>query len=143
MSHIGLWIAWVFRMSGLLLAALTASPAVLGAIVPYLLVCALVASNYMKLALPCKRVVSLTRSPVFDLFSSTSVGMSTIRAFGRLPAYISRFSEAFDDWTTASYHNHTMGSWMGCSLGIMSQLFSPLVAAAIFSDLGNVSPAST
>jgi ABC-type multidrug transport system fused ATPase/permease subunit len=133
---------FLFRLGGLLLAAVTASPYVVAAIVPYLAVCVTIASNFMKLALPSKRIESLTRSPVFDLFSSTSIGMTTIRAFGRLGFYATKFSTTLDLWNNATFHNHIMGNWMGFSMGLTGNMFSPMVAMAILYDLNNVSAAA-
>ncbi|KAF3909237.1 hypothetical protein ABW20_dc0104339 [Dactylellina cionopaga] len=110
-------------------------------ITPIMLICALLlfaialalALYYLKTAREIKRIESVNKSPIFELFGSVLLGVSTIRAFGESEAYIEKMDKRIDTYAEATYYNNLANRWMGIRMTYLGAVFSTLVGGLVVS----------
>lgn len=83
----------------------------------------LITTHYLPAAREIKRLDSVAKSPIFDLFSVTLAGLGTIRTFSRTKQYIQRMHQRIDIYATATYHLHLLNSWMTLRQGLLGAIF--------------------
>ncbi|KAK6538574.1 hypothetical protein TWF694_010153 [Orbilia ellipsospora] len=113
-------------------------------ITPLMLVFALVlfgialgiAVYYLKTAREIKRIESVNKSPIFELFSSVLIGVGTIRAFGEAEAYIEKMDKKIDTYAEASFYSQLANRWMGIRMTYLGAVFSTLVGGLVVSIPG-------
>jgi ABC-type multidrug transport system fused ATPase/permease subunit len=76
-----------------------------------------------------KRLDSITRSPVYALFSETLGGLETIRAFAEPERFKKNFGEKVDSNTRANYNNKSADRWLSVRLELIGSTVAGLAAA--------------
>jgi len=96
---------------------------------PFLMILYFWAMNYYRqVAREIKRLDSISRSPIFALFSETLGGLSTIRAFGRSSDFQQQFDSILDINTSTNYANKVAERWLACRLEGVASLVVGLSA---------------
>jgi len=93
-----------------------------------LVVCLRYAVYYLSGAREAKRLESVAKSPLFDLFSTALAGVSTIRAFSKTDVYITTMFARIDDYSRATWHIWVFNRWLSWRLAVIGTLFTVLVA---------------
>ena len=75
-----------------------------------------------------KRLESVSRSPVFALFSETLGGLSTIRAYGLGPGFLADFEAKVNLNTRAYYNNKSADRWIAIRLETVGACIAGLAA---------------
>lgn len=88
------------------------------------------ALNYFRnVSRETKRLESVSRSPVYALFSETLGGLSTIRAFNLSNGFLENFQGKVDENTRASYVNKAADRWIAVRLETIGALIAGAAAA--------------
>lgn len=85
-----------------------------------------------------KRLESASRSPILDLFESTLLGLSTIRAYARSDDFMSRMMHHLDNQSRSTWSLSLVTQWMDFRMGAIGAVFSLMVA--VFVVLKNIDP---
>ncbi|PVH98980.1 P-loop containing nucleoside triphosphate hydrolase protein [Periconia macrospinosa] len=80
--------------------------------------------KYIFLGRNLRRIESLSKSPVFDLFNSTTAGLSTIRAFGKTEIYTTAMNDHLDAWTMNTFYIALANRWMSFRMALIGALFT-------------------
>lgn len=107
------------------------SPLVVACSAALLAVGARYARVYLRCALPVKRLESVAKSPVFDLYETALQGVDTIRAFGQGRRYLEMAYTRLDDWAVATWHMWLFNRWVGWRISAVGSFFAFFVAAFI------------
>ena len=111
---------------------------------PYIIILALVLTGlciqigkwYLNGARPVKRLESVAKSPIFELFGSALKGISTIRASNNVEVFIERMYSRIDQHSIAFWHIYLFNRWMMFRMSIVGSIFSAAVAIFIVSRKG-------
>lgn len=98
-----------------------------------LAICVRYALYYLAGARETKRLESVAKSPVFELFSAALSGVGTIRAFGKSETYINNMFARIDAHAQASWYMWLFNRWLTWRLGVIGAAFSVAMAAMIVS----------
>jgi len=98
-----------------------------------LAICVRYAQYYLAGARETKRLESVAKSPVFELFSAALSGVGTIRAFGKSETYIDNMFAKIDAHAQASWYMWLFNRWLTWRLGVIGAAFSVAMAALIVS----------
>jgi ABC-type multidrug transport system fused ATPase/permease subunit len=93
-----------------------------------------VASRYLSAARDLKRLGAVSRSPIYDQFSTVLVGLVTIRAFDRMQFYIERCFDLLDARLRAMWYTYYCRRWMEIRMGALAVLFMMFVTSSIILD---------
>lgn len=115
---------------GSLIMICLASPYVLIVLVVLMPVLLWVYHYYLRSSREIKRLENITRSPIYDLFSSTLNGLVTIRAFRVNGSFIQSITNRIDNNTSAYISSQAATQWLGLRLEFMASLV--IFATAIF-----------
>ncbi|RDW56946.1 hypothetical protein BP5796_13013 [Coleophoma crateriformis] len=126
----------LLNVIGILAAALFVSPYLIILAVTLLVACGHIASRYIKGARAVKRLVSIQRSPTISHFAVALDGLSTIRAFGKTPDFLTKMYNHIDDFAAAIWTNWLFNSWVGFRMGVIGSIFSTCVASFIIMSRG-------
>ncbi|CAF1379373.1 unnamed protein product [Rotaria sordida] len=85
---------------------------------------------YMRLSRQMKRLESVTRSPIYALFSSSLDGLTSIRAFDVQGDFLKMFIERIDTNARASFILFASARWFGVRLDLMTSVL--ILVTAIF-----------
>ncbi|KAK6512549.1 hypothetical protein TWF481_001434 [Arthrobotrys musiformis] len=130
-NHIAFFGYSVLSLVGIVIAA--------AFITPIMLICAIIlfgvglalALFYLKTAREIKRIESVNKSPIFELFGSVLLGVGTIRAFGESEAYIDKMDKRIDTYAQATYYTNLANRWMGIRMTYLGAVFSTLVGGLV------------
>ncbi|CAM4787371.1 unnamed protein product [Rotaria magnacalcarata] len=86
---------------------------------------------YMRSSRQLKRLESVTRSPIYSLFSSSLDGLTSIRAFRVQDDFVNMFMERVDTNTRAYTFLIAAGRWFGLQLSYMTSLLTLVTAILI------------
>jgi len=89
---------------------------------------------YIKTSRELTRLDSLSRSPIYALFSETLDGLTTIRAYKQEERFFQRNNKALDANQQAYYLNFSCNCWLGVRLEFAGTLI--ITFAALFAVLG-------
>ena len=109
--------------------------------VPFILVVAWLYYRYARINYQLKRLETISRSPIYTLFSSSLNGLTIIRSFNVKNDFIQTFMERIDIHTRASLTMKSAIHWFGVRIELISAPFALIVAILIFADPSKVSPA--
>lgn len=76
-------------------------------------------NHFRNVSRETKRLESLTRTPVYNHFSETLGGLSTIRAYGERHRFLQRFATQLNIHTRATYNNKTADRWLSSRLDLL------------------------
>jgi len=83
---------------------------------------------YMNSSRQLKRLESVTRSPIYTLFSSSLNGLTSIRAFDVQEDFLNMFVERIDTNARASFILFSTTHWFGIRLDLMASLLTLVTA---------------
>ncbi|CAF3711873.1 unnamed protein product [Rotaria sp. Silwood1] len=83
---------------------------------------------YMCSSRQLKRLESVTRSPIYALFSSSLDGLTSIRAFDVQGDFLNMFMERIDSNSRANFYLIAVGRWFGLQLDLMASLITLVTA---------------
>ncbi len=116
------------------------TPVILGAVLPILVLYLAVQRLYIGTSRQLKRLESTTRSPIYDHFSETVAGASSIRAYGVQREFIGKSAEKVDVHSGCFYASFTAARWLAVRMEFFG--YSIVFLSALFAVLsrGSVSP---
>ena len=127
-TDFGLLLYEALQIFGIIVAAVFVSLYILPVAIFLLAVCGYITSWYLAGAREVKRLESVTKSPIFELFGATLTGIGTIRAFDKTDIYLNRMLERIDGHARAYWHLWLFNRWLSLSLDIIGALFATAVA---------------
>ncbi|KAI3529772.1 ABC transporter [Colletotrichum filicis] len=134
-NRLGMDLSGVFgaflSVIGICVTAFYVSPLIIPLAFVLLLIAVWIAMRYLAGARPAKRLESTTKSPIFDLFGSTLVGMMTIRGSDKAQTYIDSMYSRLDDYGMASWHLWLFNRWMGWRMSLIGAMFSTAVGFVV------------
>lgn len=98
-----------------------------------LALCVRYALYYLVGARETKRLESLAKSPVFELFGAALSGLGTIRAFGKTDDYINAMFAKIDMHGQTMMYMWAFNRWLTFRLGVVGAAFAVAMAALIVS----------
>ncbi|KAL4789131.1 P-loop containing nucleoside triphosphate hydrolase protein [Aspergillus venezuelensis] len=108
---------------GVIVAALVASPLIVGIGIVALAASWVVGYIYVTGAREAKRLESTAKSPIFELVGSLLTGLPTIRAFGRSEAYLKRMYGLIDIHCQTLWHRRLFACWQEFWLSLVGAIF--------------------
>jgi ATP-binding cassette subfamily C (CFTR/MRP) protein 1 len=97
---------------------------------------------YSASAREVKRLESILRSDLYNQFSESLSGRSTIKAFGRLDEYARANSKSIDIQNRAYLLTTSNQRWVACRLDVMSSMLTLIVGLVAIAERESLSPAS-
>ncbi|KAI4117408.1 MAG: hypothetical protein LQ345_002349 [Seirophora villosa] len=94
-------------------------------------VAVMIGTRYLSGAREVKRLESIAKSPILELFDCVRAGLGTIRAYDEVERYVNRMHQAIDSHTTALMHLWLFNQWMSFRLSLIAALFAASLAALI------------
>ncbi|KAL9610613.1 MAG: hypothetical protein Q9167_004687 [Letrouitia subvulpina] len=88
-------------------------------------------AKYLRAARELQRLDSVLKSPILSLFSTSLVGRSTIRAYGKAEVYMHLMFDHLDNLSRAGWTFSVVSCWTSLRLGIIGALFAVAVAITI------------
>lgn len=88
-------------------------------LVPLIILYFRIMDHFRNVSRETKRLESLTRTPVYNHFSETLGGLSTIRAYGERANFVSDFERKLDQHTRSTYNNKTAERWLSSRLDLL------------------------
>ncbi|KAL4951752.1 P-loop containing nucleoside triphosphate hydrolase protein [Aspergillus filifer] len=108
---------------GVVVAALVASPLIVGIGIVALAASWGIGYIYVTGAREAKRLESTAKSPIFELVGSLLTGLPTIRAFGRSEAYLKRMYDLIDIHCQTLWHRRLFACWQEFWLSLVGAIF--------------------
>ena len=130
----------LMNLIAVLVAGLFVSPWMILFALALLAVCLHFALRYLAGAREVKRLESTLKSPIYEYFGSTLVGIGTIRAFDKVGTYIDRMYAKVDNHAAAFWHLWLFNRWMSFRLNVAGAIFSTITAFLIISIAGIDAP---
>ncbi|KAK8174078.1 putative ABC bile acid transporter [Phyllosticta citrichinensis] len=118
---------------GIIVAGMMVTPVMILFAVILLALCLRYALFYLVGARETKRLESLAKSPMFELFGASLSGLSTIRAFGKTADYIENMFDLIDRHGQTIYYMWAFNRWLTYRLGVIGAVFSLSMATLIVS----------
>ncbi|KAI9934749.1 hypothetical protein ASPWEDRAFT_161533 [Aspergillus wentii DTO 134E9] len=119
---------YAMQVVGVLVAGVAASPLSLVGVFFLVSTCTPYARWYLSASRALKRVESVTRIPVYELFDSSSMGLSTIRTYRRTDVYMDKMHENIDRHARACWHLCLVNRWLTFRLNAGAALFAVISA---------------
>ncbi|KKK21636.1 hypothetical protein ARAM_005251 [Aspergillus rambellii] len=116
---------------GIMIAGMLASPRLILFAVILLALCLQLSLTYLAGAREVKRLESTAKSPVFELFDSSLVGLITIRAFTKADTYLDIMYQKIDRHAGAWWNLLLFNRWLGFRMGVVGALFSTITAVLV------------
>ncbi|ORY46466.1 hypothetical protein BCR33DRAFT_753523 [Rhizoclosmatium globosum] len=107
-------------------------PILVAVLVPCMGIYWFVQDVYRKTAREIKRLSSTARSPWFNNFGESIVGISTIRAYGDQKRFIERNDTAMDVSNSPNFYLTTGGSWLSIRLQLIGSALVLVLSATLF-----------
>jgi len=131
-SQLGMLAMTIFLIIGSLASIILATPWFAVAVVPLIAVYWSVSTYFRNVSRECKRVDSITRSPIYAHFGETLGGLSTIRAYGQATRFSLLNEQYVNTNTSAWYTLRACDRWLSVRLEILGNvivLLSAVLAA--------------
>lgn len=122
---------WLMQTCGILVASVFVSPIVIIVAAVLLAASLKLSSIYLRAAREVKRLESVSRTPILEQFTSSLVGLSTIRAFGRTQQYIDFMFDRIDNYAKVSWNLWLLNWWLQLRISILGAVFCTAVAALV------------
>lgn len=118
----------LFVVVGILALVASNNPITFAVVIPIVLVFWYLRSYYMKTSREVKRIEGISRSPLFGHFSTTLLGLDTIRAFGVEEVFTDQMNSYQDAHTRAWFTFISTSAWLSFRLDILCVIFISFVA---------------
>ncbi|CAI6339876.1 unnamed protein product [Periconia digitata] len=129
-----LFVANVLKLLGICVASFSACAYLVAPAVPFVLAGLYLGARYMNASRPLKRMESLARSPVFELFDTVSEGIKVIRASRNTHVYMEQMHELIDRWTMTTFYTWLVNRWMSFRMAVIAAAFCLAVGLAVTFD---------
>jgi ATP-binding cassette, subfamily C (CFTR/MRP), member 1 len=128
-----------FQVASILVVCLASSPYFVIMMVPLGLLFAYIFGYFRKVSREVKRLNSVSRSPVFSLFTEMLNGISTLRAFRREDGLQQQLNERVDVNTRFLFIYWAMSRWLALRLDVLAVSVVVIIAflAVMISVFGN------
>lgn len=121
----------LLQVLGITLSAIFVSPLLAVFSIILLLLSLQTSSTYLAGAREVKRLESVVKSPISDQFESCLAGLTTIRAFGRIDAYIQLMHFKVNRHARAWSSLWLFNRWLGFRISVIGVVFSTATAALV------------
>lgn len=122
---------WTLQTCGILVATVSVSPVLL-VLAAILLAASLKLSIvYLRAAREVKRIESISRSPILQQFTSSVVGLTTIRAFDQRCKYAESMFARIDNYSKVTWNIWLLNWWLQLRVSLFGAIFSTIIAALI------------
>ncbi|KAF1811711.1 putative ABC bile acid transporter [Eremomyces bilateralis CBS 781.70] len=118
---------------GVITAGAFISPIFLLFAVALLILCLRYALYYIVGAREVRRLESIAKSPIFELFGSTLAGIATIRTYDMTPRFMTTMNARIDDYVKTHWYQQLLNRWLTFRLSLTGAAFSLLVSGLIVS----------
>ncbi|MCJ1283995.1 hypothetical protein MMC26_003326 [Xylographa opegraphella] len=132
--------SYTFQLIGIVVASLFVSAWALIPAIVLLILCLLIARTYIKGARDIKRLESNSKSPVLEHYTSSLLGLATIRSFGKKEDYVQQMYTMLDQEARTSWHESLAIGWMEFRQGFLGILFAVIVACSVIALPGIGAP---
>ncbi|OJD19912.1 hypothetical protein AJ78_00106 [Emergomyces pasteurianus Ep9510] len=123
----------ILQVLGIMAAGLLVSPILILFAIVLLAISLYYSLYYLDGAREIKRLESTVKSPVYEQFGTALAGLSTIRAFGKVPTYIDRMFTKIDRHAQAYWHLWLFNRWLGFRMSTIGSIFAVITAALVVS----------
>lgn len=113
---------------GILVSGIFVSPVSIVLAFILLAVTAKLGMIYLNAAREIKRLQSVSNSPVFDHFTSSLIGLTTVRAFAKVDAYDNSMFTRINRLSQTTWYLWLFNSWTFFRVGMLGAVFSTLVS---------------
>jgi len=114
------------------------NPVTFAMVVPVIIAFVLLRNYFMKSSREVKRIEGISRSPLFGHFSTTLLGLDTIRAYGVEETFTDQLNTYQDAHSRAWYTYMAAQTWLNVRLEILTVLFLTSVAFVSLALKGTV-----
>lgn len=121
----------VLEVLGIMAAGVLVSPLVIFCGLVLLAFCLKLSLTYLAGAREVKRLESNAKSPVFETFGSSLVGLVTIRGFSKTETYIKIMYSKINRHGRTWWHLWLFNRWLGFRMNIVGAVFSTVTAALV------------
>ncbi|XP_032238396.2 ATP-binding cassette sub-family C member 4 isoform X2 [Nematostella vectensis] len=128
-----------FSCLGIMCLVAASNPVSIAIVLPVICLFFYFRNYFMKSSREMKRIEGINRSPLFGHFSTTLLGIDTIRAYGVEATFTDQFNSFHDAHSRAWYAYLAGQSWLTCrlqALGVVFLLFIVLGLPALKDALG-------
>lgn len=94
--------------------------------------------RFLSAARELKRMESVTRSPLFTLFSDTIVGITTIRAFGMSQQFIVEMLHRMDVNARPIFYKWTASRWVSTRIAVVGAVVAFITGVIILLNLDHI-----
>lgn len=133
-----LFLELLFQLFGVLILMASQMPLFLAGAVPLLCIYFVIQQIYLQTLRQVKRLESVTRSPVYNHYSETIAGISSIRAYAVENEFTERFYTKVDTTQNCSYLLVVARMWMTTRLDTIGNFVVLLVTAMVISQRGTI-----
>ncbi|QSS52429.1 ATP-dependent bile acid permease [Histoplasma capsulatum var. duboisii H88] len=130
-SDFSLMLYHILQIFGIMAAGLLVSPILILFAIGLLGISLYYSLYYLDGAREIKRLESIVKSPVYEQFGTALTGLSTIRAFGKVPTYIDRMFTKIDRHAQAFWHLWLFNRWLGFRMSTIGSVFAVTTAALV------------
>jgi len=124
------------KVASICAASLFVSPLIAPVAALCLGLCVWLAKVYLIAARPAKRLDSTLKSPIFDLFGSTLIGLTTIRAFDRAGPYVRAMHAKVEEYSAASLTLYLFNRWLSWNMSLAGITFTAVVTIFLLARPG-------
>lgn len=122
---------WALQTCGILIASVCVSPIVLVLAAILLAASLRLSVIYLSAAREVKRLASVSRTPILEQFTSSLVGLTTIRAFGQERKYIHSMFDRIDDYSKVSWNLWLLNWWLQLRINLFGSIFSTIIGVLV------------
>ncbi|CCG81413.1 Putative uncharacterized protein [Taphrina deformans PYCC 5710] len=94
--------------------------------------------RYVSTARSLKRLDSVNESPLYETFSSTLAGITTIRAFGSSDRFMEGMYVGVERVSTARFYNLVANRWLGVRFGTVGNFYSSVMALVLLLNIEKI-----
>ncbi|ORZ38330.1 hypothetical protein BCR44DRAFT_34138 [Catenaria anguillulae PL171] len=123
----------VLQLGAILVAIATATPWFLALVLPLAIIFYRVQDLFLRTSRELQRLGSVTRSPIFQAFSESLEGLSSIRAYGQQARFHESIEAKIDTANKPLYTQLGINRWLGVILQLISTMM--LFGSALFAAL--------
>ncbi|KAI0103307.1 hypothetical protein GGR51DRAFT_561736 [Nemania sp. FL0031] len=130
-THLADFLLWMLQTCGILIATILISPIIIAVAAVLLVASVLLSIIYLRASREVKRLQSVSRTPILEQFNSTIIGLTTIRAFGAAPRYITSMFNRIDNYSKVSWNLWLLNAWLQIRINLLGAIFSTVLTIIV------------